>query len=99
VNDCPGIHDACRGGPHRYEAGLIELAVPGRVLREWLTLISGHLSAIGPLLIRDQMTWRIHKRSRESRTDSTNEPMQPSRVEKKRNTGAECPGVPRRHHK
>jgi hypothetical protein len=34
------------------------------------------------------MTRKIHKRSKVSRTESTNEPRQPSRLEKKRNTHA-----------
>jgi hypothetical protein len=37
------------------------------------------------------MTRKIHKRSKVSRTESTNEPRQPSRLEKKRNTHAGCP--------
>jgi hypothetical protein len=39
----------------------------------------------------DQMTRKIHKRSSVSRTESTNEPRQPRRLEKKRNTHAGCP--------
>ena len=39
------------------------------------------------------MTRKIHKRSKVSRTESTNEPRQPSRLEKKRNTHAGCPTV------
>src|SRR6476659_6763637 len=39
----------------------------------------------------DQMTRKIHRRSNVSRTESTNEPRQPSRLEKKRNTHAGCP--------
>src|SRR3954452_20665621 len=37
------------------------------------------------------MTRKIHKRSKVSRTESTNEPRQPSLLEKKRNTHAGCP--------
>ena len=37
------------------------------------------------------MRRKIHKRSRVSRTESTNDPRQPSRLEKKRNTHAGCP--------
>jgi hypothetical protein len=37
------------------------------------------------------MTRKIHKRSKVSRTESTNEPRQPSRLEKKRNTHPGCP--------
>ena len=45
----------------------------------------------GALLDHDQMRRKIHKRSNVSRTESTNEPRQPSRLEKKRNTHAGCP--------
>jgi hypothetical protein len=37
------------------------------------------------------MRRKIHKRSKVSRTESTNELRQPSRLEKKRNTHAGCP--------
>jgi hypothetical protein len=46
----------------------------------------------------DQMTRKIHRRSNVSRTESTNEPRQPSRLEKKRNTHAGCPTGHGRHH-
>ena len=49
----------------------------------------------GALLDHDQMRRKIHKRSNVSRTESTNEPRQPSRLEKKKNTHAGCPaGAP-----
>jgi hypothetical protein len=44
------------------------------------------------------MTRKIHRRSNVSRTESTNEPRQPSRLEKKRNNHAGCPTGHGRHH-